>query len=322
MTGGDPASTADPGPTSADRRSMAARRLGAAAVLVAALATTALLADHLLAARRASANAARIQALEASVKTDADEAAALHEERRKQTASSLGRDGRARLLSWLLLAASAGFVAAASWERSLRPRRVPPLDAIVAARLPALSGERGAFARPASRAPGGEPPSAPRADDVEPATDLAFVDELVERFGRGPEAAIPMLQAVQARYRYLPDEVLRRVVARTEITPAQLAGSSTFYARFRHAPVGRHVVRVCHGTACHVAGAAQISQELRRHLGIPEGADTDARKLFTLDEVACVGCCSLAPVIVVEEATAGRLTPASARAAVDAVTRT
>jgi NADH:ubiquinone oxidoreductase subunit E len=79
------------------------------------------------------------------------------------------------------------------------------------------------------------------------------------------------------------------------------------------------VVRVCHGTACHVAGAAQIAQDLRRHLGIPEGGDTDPGRLFTLDEVACVGCCSLAPVMVIEEDTWGRLTPAAARATVDAV---
>jgi NADH:ubiquinone oxidoreductase subunit E len=321
MTRGDSARAADPGAVSAGRRPTAARRLGAAAGLVAALATIALLADHFIAANRASVDKARVQALEASVKTDAAVSAALHDERRHQTESSLGRDGRGRLLSWVLLVASAALVAAASWDQSLRPERLPSLDALLAARPPAVAADKRAPSAPVSCLPGAEPASAARAAVVEPAADLAFVDELAVRFGRGPEAAIPMLQAIQARYRYLPDEVLRRVIETTEITPAQLAGSSTFYARFRHAPVGRHVVRVCHGTACHVAGAAQISQELRRHLGIPEGGDTDARKLFTLDEVACVGCCSLAPVMVVEEETAGRLTPATARAAVDAVAR-
>jgi len=85
--------------------------------------------------------------------------------------------------------------------------------------------------------------------------------------------------------------------------------------------VGRHVVRVCHGTACHVAGAEQITEELRRHLEIPAGADTDPQRLFTLDKVACLGCCSLAPVMMIEEDTAGRLTPATARQALDAVVR-
>jgi NADH:ubiquinone oxidoreductase subunit E len=128
-----------------------------------------------------------------------------------------------------------------------------------------------------------------------------------------------MLQAIQEHYRYLPDDVLRGVCERTEITPAQLAGSSTFYARFRHEPLGRRVVRVCHGTACHVAGAGPITEELRRHLGIPDDGDTDPRRLFTIDEVACVGCCSLAPVMMIEDETAGRLTPARARQAIDAV---
>jgi NADH:ubiquinone oxidoreductase subunit E len=76
--------------------------------------------------------------------------------------------------------------------------------------------------------------------------------------------------------------------------------------------VGEHLVRVCHGTACHVSGARQITEELRRYLAIPEGEDTDAARRFTLDEVACLGCCSLAPVLMVDGRTAGKLTPAGA----------
>jgi NADH-quinone oxidoreductase subunit F len=138
------------------------------------------------------------------------------------------------------------------------------------------------------------------------------VDELVAREGRGKEAAIILLQAIQGHYRYLPDEALHRLCELTEITPAEVAGTSSFYGQFRRSPVGKHVVRVCHGTACHVAGARQITEELRRHLGIPEGADTDAARQFTVDEVACLGCCSLAPVLTVDGHTSGRLTPASA----------
>jgi NADH-quinone oxidoreductase subunit F len=142
--------------------------------------------------------------------------------------------------------------------------------------------------------------------------DLGFVDEIVAKQGRTPEAAIPILQAIQMHYRYLPDEALRRVCELTEITPAQIAGTSSFYAQFRRSPAGRHVVRVCHGTACHVAGARQVTEELRRYLAIPPDADTDPAQMFTVDAVACVGCCSLAPVLVVDGQTAGRLTPASA----------
>ena len=146
-------------------------------------------------------------------------------------------------------------------------------------------------------------------------------DGLVRRFGRDKEAAIPILQAIQTHYRYLPDEALRHVCEQTEITPAQIAGTSSFYSQFRRSPVGRHVVRVCHGTACHVAGAEQITEELRRHLDIPAGEDTDDQRLFTLDKVACVGCCSLAPVMMIEEETAGGSTPATARQALDAVAK-
>ena len=116
-------------------------------------------------------------------------------------------------------------------------------------------------------------------------------------------------------------EALARVCERTEITPAQIAGTSSFYAQFRRSPVGRYVVRVCHGTACHVAGAEQITSELRRHLEIPPGEDTDPRRRFTLDPVACLGCCSLAPVMMIEDETVGRLSPARARQALDAAER-
>jgi NADH:ubiquinone oxidoreductase subunit E len=145
-----------------------------------------------------------------------------------------------------------------------------------------------------------------------PALDLTFVDQLVSQLGRSREAAIPLLQAIQTHYRYLPDEALRRLCELTEITPAEISGTSSFYGQFRRSPVGEHVVRVCHGTACHVSGARQITEELRRYLAIPDGEDTDAARLFTLDEVACLGCCSLAPVLMVDGHTAGKLTPATA----------
>ena len=132
------------------------------------------------------------------------------------------------------------------------------------------------------------------------------------KHGTSREAAIPILQAIQEHCRYLPDAALRRLCEQTEITPAQIAGTSTFYARFRHTPVGEHLVRLCHGTACHVAGVGHVDEELRRQLRIPEGGDTDPRRQFTLEPVACLGCCSLAPVMMVGDQTAGHLTPATA----------
>jgi NADH:ubiquinone oxidoreductase subunit E len=154
---------------------------------------------------------------------------------------------------------------------------------------------------------------------AEHAIDLSFVDDAVARLGRTREAAIPLLQAIQNHYRYLPDEALRRVCELTEITPAQIAGTSSFYGQFRRSPVGKHIVKVCHGTACHVSGARQITEELRRTLAIADGTDTDPSRTFTVEEVACLGCCSLAPVLMVDEHTAGKLTPAAAFDALDAV---
>ncbi len=147
--------------------------------------------------------------------------------------------------------------------------------------------------------------------------DLSVVDRIVEEVGRTPDAAIPILQRIQQHFRYLPEPALRRVCELTEITPSQIVGVASFYAQFRRTPIGKHLIRVCHGTACHVAGAREITKELRRHLEIPDGADTDVDRMFTVEEVACLGCCSLAPVMMIDEVTAGKLTPAKACEAVD-----
>jgi NADH-quinone oxidoreductase subunit E len=89
-------------------------------------------------------------------------------------------------------------------------------------------------------------------------------------------------------------------------------GVATFYAQFRFAPAGRHTVRLCHGTACHVAGAERISRAVAEELGVADG-ETTADRLFTLTRVACLGCCSLAPVMMVDETAYGRLTPETVR---------
>jgi NADH:ubiquinone oxidoreductase subunit E len=213
-------------------------------------------------------------------------------EQKRVTSARLARKTRDGVVAWGLIAASAAFLALA--KRTVGQRKAP---------APGVrSATRG------SRADGGVRPTLAAVPEV----DLGFVDEAVARIGRGKEAAIPLLQAIQNHYRHLPDEALRRVCELTEISPAEIAGTSSFYGQFRRSPVGEHIVRVCHGTACHVSGARQISEELRRYLGIPEGEDTDAARMFTLDEVACLGCCSLAPVLMVDGHTAGKLTPATA----------
>ena len=139
--------------------------------------------------------------------------------------------------------------------------------------------------------------------------DLTFVEGIIEKIGTGPEKVLPILQAIQTHFRYLPKEALQRVCELTQITPASIAGVSTFYNQFRHRPAGRHTIRVCVGTACHVKGADRIYEAFHRHLDIPDGQDTDAQRIFTLEKIACLGCCTLAPATQIGQVTYGHLTP-------------
>jgi len=282
-------------------------RIMVAAAVVVGLLAIGLIADYTVAAVRAAGDKERIETLEEGAKTESAVSQELHDERERQTLASLARNERSLVAAWVLLVCGGVFVATGKRFLSHRPQSLPSLDRLVSVRFDTAMPTIG---------------KRPSGSSVEPENgeiDLAFVEQLVERHGRGREAAIPILQAIQTHCRYLPDEALRRVCELTEISPAQIAGTSSFYAQFRRSPVGRHVVRVCHGTACHVAAAERITQELRRHLEIPDGEDTDPRRLFTLDAVACVGCCSLAPVMMIEDETAGRLTPAAARQVLDAL---
>ncbi|MBN2319394.1 MAG: NAD(P)H-dependent oxidoreductase subunit E [Acidobacteria bacterium] len=141
---------------------------------------------------------------------------------------------------------------------------------------------------------------------------MTAVDAILEAEGRSPDAVIPILQAIQSHYRYLPDAALRYLCEKGGLSPSQISGVSTFYTQFRHKPVGKHIIRVCEGTACHVSGAVEVGNELRRCLQIKEGSDTDPSGQFTLERVACIGSCSLAPVITIDENIYGHLSALSA----------
>ena len=136
--------------------------------------------------------------------------------------------------------------------------------------------------------------------------DLAQVDAIVAQVGRDATKAIPVLQAVQEQFRYVPLDAIERIAATTEMTESQLYGVATFYAQFRLKPVGERLVRVCHGTACHVGGAVGISEAMESRLGVKDGENTPDLR-YTLESVACVGCCSLAPVVMVDKRTFGKL---------------
>ena len=127
--------------------------------------------------------------------------------------------------------------------------------------------------------------------------------------GREPEKVILILQEVQKRLNYLPSEALKHICKVTDITPGQISGVSTFYSQFRHIPAGRHTIKICSGTACHVKGAPFISDAFKRVLKIDETRNSSPDNLFSIEEVACLGCCTLAPVVQIDGKTYGHVKP-------------
>ena len=141
-------------------------------------------------------------------------------------------------------------------------------------------------------------------------SEFAFLEEIAEKTGRNPEGVIALLQAVQDRFGYLPENALERICELTGATPAQVWGVATFYSQFRLRPSGRFLIEICHGTACHAGGSVLVHQALEHYLNIPPNGDTDPQGLFTLQKVACLGCCSLAPVVRIQGEIYGHLSPA------------
>lgn len=133
-------------------------------------------------------------------------------------------------------------------------------------------------------------------------------ERVLSRYRSQPGALITLLQEAQALYSYLPKPVIRRIARAFGRSPAQVYGVVSFYQQFRLAPAGRCTIRVCQGTACHVARAESIEEAISFTLGIKVG-ETTADREYSLERVACLGCCSLAPVIMIDDKAYGRLTP-------------
>jgi NADH-quinone oxidoreductase subunit F len=134
-------------------------------------------------------------------------------------------------------------------------------------------------------------------------------DEIIERTGTGRDVIIPLLQALQNEFGYLPGEAIERVYERTQIDRAQFISVSTFYSQFRHIPPGKYLIKVCTGTACHVKGASNVYDAFIRRLEIEEGQTTTKDRLFSVEKIACLGCCTLAPVVQIEEKIYGHVMP-------------
>lgn len=137
---------------------------------------------------------------------------------------------------------------------------------------------------------------------------ISKVDEIVREKGNTKRALIPILQAIQNTFNYLPEEALRQVCQTTSITPENITGVASFYSQFRMQPAGRHMIKVCVGTACHVKGAMQVYDAFKRHFKLKEGEETDASGSYTLEKVSCLGCCTLSPVVQVDDVTYGHVT--------------
>jgi NADH-quinone oxidoreductase subunit E len=128
--------------------------------------------------------------------------------------------------------------------------------------------------------------------------------EIQKRFKGREDELIPMLQSVQRELGYLPEEALIEIARLTRVPAARVYGTATFYAQFKLQPVGKYIVKVCRGTACHVKGSDRILEDIQNHLGVTSG-QTTADRLFTLETVACFGSCALAPIVVVNGAVYG-----------------
>ncbi len=149
--------------------------------------------------------------------------------------------------------------------------------------------------------------------------DLAPV---LEKYAKVPGSLITILQKTQDIYGYLSPDAINYIAEETGIKPAKIYGVATFYAQFRMKPVGKYLIMLCKGTACHVNGADIIEESVCEHLNIKDGETTEDG-LFTLNNVACLGCCSLAPVMMIKsvdgEETYGNLTKDSVKEILDSI---
>ena len=137
--------------------------------------------------------------------------------------------------------------------------------------------------------------------------DLSILEPLILKYRGKKGNMIPLLQGTQELYGYLPRKAFEKISEETGLELSEMFGVATFYAQFRLNPVGKNIIKVCHGTACHVQNAKEITEAIEEALKVKDGETTEDR-LFTLESVACLGCCSLAPVMMISDQTYGKLT--------------
>ncbi|NLN85640.1 MAG: NADH-quinone oxidoreductase subunit NuoE [Candidatus Cloacimonetes bacterium] len=145
------------------------------------------------------------------------------------------------------------------------------------------------------------------------------VMEIIDRYERSETKIIPILQAVQEEYRYLPQEVLTFIATSLGVSPARLYGVATFYSHFSLEPKGKHILKMCDGTACHVRGSSAVIDAIRKRLSLTDKKITTDDMMYTFETVSCLGACGLAPVLVVDDEVHGQITPDEAMAILDKI---
>lgn len=145
------------------------------------------------------------------------------------------------------------------------------------------------------------------------------VMEILDRYERSETKIIPILQAVQEEYRYLPQEVLTFIATSLKVSPARLYGVATFYSHFSLEPKGKHILKMCDGTACHVRGSSAVIDAIRDRLGLSAKKITTDDMMYTFETVSCLGACGLAPVLVVDDDIYGQVTPEQALSLIEKI---
>jgi len=145
-------------------------------------------------------------------------------------------------------------------------------------------------------------------DEQKVAPDLERIDEIIARYQNQKWPLIPVLQEIQEEFNYIPPETVQPIASSLGLFPSQVQGVITFYSQLYTTPRGKNIVRVCRGTACHVCGGKTILKLVKQHLGIAEGETTPDLE-YTLETVACIGCCALAPNVVINKNIYGHMNP-------------
>ncbi len=145
-------------------------------------------------------------------------------------------------------------------------------------------------------------------EEAEASFDLGFLNEVLAKTGTSTAALIPILQAVQEKCRYLPEEAIIHVAAALGLSVATVYGVATFYAQFSLEPKGKYVIKICDGTACHVRGSIPVYEALRKRVNLEDGRSTTENRMYTVETVACLGACVLAPVITINDQVYGHMT--------------